>query len=123
MDDEQPVRVVLPLDVTEARVIAAPVSLLPSRFEVVALADVRAGQACDRPELLHAPPDALSGCAAGVHRWLVSRNSRIGGLLAGGCDCERKSVEHRGVHRGIASACESVRRPSGESFVEVQLET
>src|SRR5262245_27472914 len=123
VDDEQPVRVVLLLDVSEASVVATPVGLLPSRFEVVALADVRACLPGDGPERLHAALDSLCGFASGVDRWLVSRNSRIGGLLAFGGDRERKSVEHRGIHRGVASACESVRRPSGEPFVEVQLET
>src|SRR5215213_6308766 len=71
VDDEQPVRFVLSLDVCETSVIAAPIRLLPSRFEVVALADVRAGLACDRAELPHAPIDSLRGLAACIDRWLV----------------------------------------------------
>src|SRR5262245_25920541 len=123
MDDEEPVRVVLSLDVSEPSVIATPIGLLPLPFEVVALTDVRPGLTGDRPELMHAPLDSLCGFAAGIDRRLVSRNSRIDGLLARACDRERERAEHRGVHRGVPSACDGVRRRSGEPFVEVQLDT
>jgi hypothetical protein len=59
MDEEQPVRIVFSFNFSEARVVAPPVRVLPSAFEVIALAHIRSGLRHERTKLTQASINAL----------------------------------------------------------------
>src|SRR5208282_2110699 len=123
MNEEQPVRIVFSLDFSEARVVAAPVRLLPVFLEVIALAHIRSGFPCDGSKLIHALVNALRGFLACLDRWLMPGNSRICGSLAGARDCQREGGQHGGTRCSVRRPSDCVGRRSGESLVEVQSDT
>ena len=77
MDDEEPVRIVFPLDFQKPRIVTAPIRLMPVLLEVVALADVCAAIRSHCAKVFDAFVDALRSFAALLYRGLVSGNSRI----------------------------------------------
>src|SRR5258707_12327394 len=99
VDEEQPVRIVLPLDFRETRVVAPPVRVLPSLLEVIALAHVSSCFPCDGSKLVHASINALGSFPAVRNRRLMPGNSRICGPLAVGPDRESEGVQ------SVGSAC------------------
>ena len=101
MDEEQPVRVILLFDLSEARIVAPPIRLLPSLLEVVALAHIRAAVGRDRAQLVDASIDALRGFTPLLNARLMSRDSGIRGLLPIGNDRQREGAQHRRIGRGV----------------------
>src|SRR5208282_417312 len=123
VDEEQPVRIVLLFDFSEARVVAPPIRLLPSLLEVIALANVRARVRNECTKLTHALINALRRFPALRHRWLMSGNSRICGSLRVTCDRQRERGQHCRIRCGVFRPGDRVRRCSSQPLVEVQFET
>src|SRR5262245_38463129 len=91
--DEQSVRVVLVLDLGEARIVVSPVRLLPSLLKVVALAHVRSALRHNRAKLFDASIDSFCGRAAVRNFWFVTWNAGVGRVLAVGHDHEGERGE------------------------------
>src|SRR5215831_4971613 len=123
MDEKQPVRIVFFLDLSQTRIVAPPVGLLPSLLEVVALANVRPCLAYDGSKLIDAFIDAPSSFSAFRDRWLLPGNSGVCGSLPVGHDRECKGVQDCGVHCRVPRRGDRIGRRSGESLVEVQSHT
>src|SRR5581483_5756955 len=77
VDEEQPVRIVFPLDFSEARVVASPIRMLPFLLEVIAFAHIRSHLRHECTKLTHASTDALRSFPACHNRWAMFGNSRM----------------------------------------------
>lgn len=114
--EEEPLGVVLLLDLGEPRVIVAPKGLLPVLFEVVGLIHVRSALPGNRAELPHAFIDCLRGGASLDDIRLMPRNSWVSGTLPVGHDREREGGQDRRVHRRVLRSRHRVGRSTGEPF-------
>src|SRR5215831_13831990 len=123
MDEKQPVRIVFFLDLSQTRIVAPPVGLLPSLLEVVALAHVRTCLSRDASKLIDAFIDAPRSFSAFRNRWLTPGNSGVCRSLPVGHDRECKGVQDGRIHCGVLRRRDRFLRPSGESLVEVQSDT
>src|SRR5215472_9169782 len=101
MDEKQPVRIVFFLDLSETRIVAPPVGLLPSLLEVAALAHVRPCLSRDGSKLIDAFIDAPHRFSAFRDRWLMPGNSGVCGSLRVGHDRECKGVQYCGIHSSV----------------------
>jgi hypothetical protein len=82
MDEEQPVGIVLSLDPSESSVVAPPVRVLPSVFEVVTLTYVRSRIRHECAKLTHALIDASRGFTARLDRRFMIENPGVSWPLA-----------------------------------------
>src|SRR6202035_5499789 len=103
--------------------VAAPVSLLPSLLEVIALAHIRSAVRYDSAQLIYALMNALRSFSSFINRWFMTRNSRIGGVLSIADDGQREGGQHGWIHRGSFCSCDRIGRRSCESLIEVQFDT
>lgn len=101
MDKEQAVRVILPFDCSEAGIIAAPVRVLPTILEEIALTEIRSRIRHERAKLSHALMNAARSFAACHNRWLMPENSRICGPLAIARDRQSEGGQHGWIHCGF----------------------
>src|SRR5580658_7830174 len=124
VNDEQSVGIVFSLDFSEPRIVAAPVCLLKSLLEVIALAHVRSTVRRDRAKFIHALIDALSTFPARIDRRLMPGNSGIDGSCLGvSCNNKRKGRQHRGIGAGVPRRRDRIGRCARQPLVEVHLET
>src|SRR5258708_13968707 len=120
VDEEQPVGIVLSFDFSQARIVAAPVRLLKSALQVIALTYIRSPVRHDGAELFHALMN-LRGCFSPLHnRGLMPGNARISGSLAVGHGYQRERSKHGWIHCGVLRPGNRVRWRSAESLIEVQ---
>ena len=108
------------LTASESSVIAPPVRVLPSVFEVIALTDVRSRIRHECAKLTHALIDAFRGLTPRLHRRLMPGNPRICGSLGVAHDSQSEGGQHGGIHCRIFRRGNRVGRRSGETLIEVQ---